>query len=153
VELRLDGHQQASPHAATSRSTMTHGLNSLSPATSMSQSRPSLAWGLTTKSEDCRNIEPEDWLMDQRVCVVTGPRLPKLMLHFCWPHLASPTSPVNSWLHEGYVISPRSPASSRRHLSLATRVPRTCFTEPSIASPSQTTLPLCLLRLSFFLSS
>jgi hypothetical protein len=26
--------------------------------------------------------------------------------HFCWLHLASPTSPANSWLHEGYVISP-----------------------------------------------
>ncbi|KAE8037763.1 hypothetical protein FH972_010326 [Carpinus fangiana] len=51
-----------------------------------------------------RNIEPEDWLTDQRVCVVAGPRLPKLALHFCWLHLASPTLPANSWLHEGYVI-------------------------------------------------
>ncbi|KAB8392297.1 hypothetical protein FH972_024812 [Carpinus fangiana] len=39
-----------------------------------------------------RNIEPEDWLTDQRVRVVTGPRLPKLASHFCWLH--SPVPPL-----------------------------------------------------------
>ena len=74
-----------------------------------------------------RNTEPEDWLADQRVRVVAGPYLPKLGSHFCWLCLTSPTSSANSWLQEGYVISPRSPASSCQQLSFATRVPRTRF--------------------------
>jgi hypothetical protein len=49
--------------------------------------------------------------------------------------------------NEGYVISPRSPASSRRQLSLATRVPRTRLAEPN-SSPSLFALSLLL---SFFL--